>query len=369
MTTSANFISRRDSLNTRAMEACIPLYVTFEITLRCNLRCVHCYNFDRDLAYHPQKERAHELTDEEINDILDELHQEGCLFLAFTGGEALAHPRIEDFIRHACRIGMAVRLKSNGVLLNKGRVQRIADAGASAVDISLYGADAPTHDAFVRQTGAFDRTIEGARAAHDRGLKVRFSLLLVQSNRDQIEGMIAIANQMGVPYSVDPQMAARYDGSRSSLDVRIDHESLQRIYRGPLRHLVSRPPNASDSVQCSCARAVCGISAFGEVYPCIGAPVPSGNLREHSFHDIWRNSPTLRWIRNLRLDDFPTCKSCVHRPYCRRSSGVIYTNTGVYTGPEKFGEDWVCGEAEIIHRMHDETAVHSQTTADRNRAS
>src|SRR5262249_54723694 len=186
-------ITRRQSLDRRAMEACIPLYVTFEITLRCNLRCVHCYNFDRDLAYHPHQARSDELTSEEIYHILEQLHEEGCLFLAFTGGEALAHPQIEDFIRHACRIGMAVRIKSNGALLDDRCVQRIAEAGASAVDISLYGADAPTHDAFVRRAGAFARTMAGARAARERGLKVRFSLLLVQSNADQFDRMIRIA--------------------------------------------------------------------------------------------------------------------------------------------------------------------------------
>ena len=342
------------------MEDCIPLYVTFEITLRCNLKCVHCYNFDRELEYHPRKQPRQELTDQEIYDILEQLHEEGCLFLAFTGGEALAHPRIEGFIRQACLIGMAVRLKSNGALLDERRVQRIADAGVSAIDISLYGANPLTHDAFVRQTGALHRTIEGARAARDLGIKVRFSLLLVQNNADQIERMIAIADELGVPYSVDAQMTARYDGSRSSLDVRINHESLEWLYRGPLRHLVAGLPNTSPSVQCSCARAVCGISAFGEVYPCIGAPVPSGNLREHSFREIWRNSPVLCWIRSLRADDFPTCKDCAHRPYCRRSSGVIFTNTGSYTGPEEFGDDWVCGEAEVIHGIHDEAATHAK---------
>jgi len=41
-------------------------------------------------------------------------------------------------------------------------------------------------------------------------------------------------------------------------------------------------------------------------------------------------------------------------PYCRRSSGVIYSNTGVYNGPEKFGDDFVCIEAEVLHQIHDE---------------
>jgi radical SAM protein with 4Fe4S-binding SPASM domain len=188
----------------------------------------------------------------------------------------------------------------------------------------------------------------------------------VQSNAHQIGLMTKIAKELGVPYSVDAQITARHDGSRSSLGVQTDHQSLERAYRGSLRHLVSGPPSTSESVQCSCARAVCGISAFGEVYPCIGAPLPSGNLRDHSFHEIWSNSPVLRWIRGLRASDFPACQSCVHKPYCRRSSGAIYTNSGVYTGPEKFGDDWVCGDAEIIHRIHDEATSCDEAIHDHN---
>jgi hypothetical protein len=40
--------------------------------------------------------------------------------------------------------------------------------------------------------------------------------------------------------------------------------------------------------------------------------------------------------------------------HCRRSSGVIYNNTGFYNGPRHFGEDWSCVEAEVYHRIHDD---------------
>ena len=346
--------TRQEILQRRAFEACIPLNVTFELTLRCNLRCAHCYNFDRDLSYAPGRTHEDELADAEIHRILDELHEEGCLYLAFTGGEALVHPSIDDFIRHACQAGMAVRIKSNGTLLDRARVERMAKAGVSAVDISLYGASADVHDAFVNLPGAFDRTIGGAQAARDVGLEVRFSFILAQKNADHIERMIDLASAMNIPYAVDAQITGRYDGSRSSLELQIDHAALEQLYRGPLKPLISGVSNTPDSPQCACARSVCGISAFGDVYPCIGAPLPSGNLRAQSFPEIWRNSPQFKWIRGLATDDFSACRSCHHLSFCRRSSGVIYTNTGLYTGPEKFGGDWVCGEAEIIHRIHDE---------------
>ena len=111
-----------------------------EITLLCNLRCVHCYNFDRQEPYLPMRSTREELSDEEIHRIIDEVRAEGCLFLAFTGGEALVHPGLVSFVEHARSLGTYVRLKSNGVLLTDAKAKELVHAGVSAVDISLYGA-------------------------------------------------------------------------------------------------------------------------------------------------------------------------------------------------------------------------------------
>jgi radical SAM protein with 4Fe4S-binding SPASM domain len=341
-------------LQRKAFEACVPLNVTFEITLRCNLRCLHCYNFDRELPYAPGKGLGDELSDPEVHRILDEIRAAGCLFLAFTGGEALLHPSLGDFIRHAREAGMSVRIKSNGSLLGPGASEKLAAAGASAVDVSLYGARAETHDGFVKRPGAFASTVAGARRAAEAGLETRLTFIILRQNADEIGPMIETAETLGIPYTLDPQISARYDGSRSSLDHRLDRETLDRLFRGPLRPLLPAPDPGRDSVQCPCARSVCGITAFGIVVPCIGAPMPAGDLRRQSFHDVWDGSPVFRWIRGLTLEDFPACRSCEHLAYCPRSSGMVYANTGRYDGPERFGEDWTCVEAEVFHRIHDD---------------
>jgi radical SAM protein with 4Fe4S-binding SPASM domain len=343
-----------DRLRQRAHDSCIPLNVTLELTLRCNLRCVHCYNFDRDLPYLPLKRREDELSAPEILRILDEVREEGCLYLALSGGEALLHPQLDEFVAHGARAGMMMTVKSNGTLLDPERVRRLRAAGAAAIEISVYGARPETHDAFVKAPGALERTIAGARAARDAGLRVKLSFVVVQKNAAEAGAMVALAEELDVPYGVDPQITARYDGSRGSLGLPVDRATLAAIYRGPLEHLVPAAVENPTSVQCSCARSVAGISAFGEVYPCIGAPVPSGNLRLQSFRDIWRDSPQLKGIRGLTLDDFQACKPCPHLGHCRRSSGVIYSNTGLYTGPAKLGDDWTCMEAEVLHELHDE---------------
>lgn len=349
-----DFAGKVLSLHALAFQKCIPLSVTLEITLRCNLRCVHCYNFDRDRPYGLPQVKD-ELSGPEILRIIDEVWNAGCLFLSLTGGEALLHPQLPAFVRHARAHRMYVTVKSNGTLADTEAVDALCEAGANAMDISLYGATAATHDSFVKATGAFDKTLRGARTARAAGLRVKFSFVLVKGNASEVEAMIALAESLGVPYGLDPQLTARYDGTRSSLDLRVDPDTLEKLYRGPLLHLIPAPDTRpSRSVQCACARSVCGISAQGEVYPCIGAPLPSGNLRHASFAEIWQGSPALNQIRGLRLSDFKACEPCEHRPYCRRSSGVIYNNTGDYTGPAKVGDEWTCQEAEVLHRIHDD---------------
>ena len=90
-----------EGLNGLAYDACVPLHVSLELTLRCNLRCVHCYNFDRD---QPRPVSAAELSFEEITALLAELKREGTLFLSLTGGEALVHPRFWDILAESARL-------------------------------------------------------------------------------------------------------------------------------------------------------------------------------------------------------------------------------------------------------------------------
>ena len=42
---------------------------------------------------------------------------------------------------------------------------------------------------------------------------------------------------------------------------------------------------------CRAARATaCYVSPYGDVYPCVQFPLPSGNVRRLQFLDIWRHS-------------------------------------------------------------------------------
>jgi radical SAM protein with 4Fe4S-binding SPASM domain len=329
----------------------IPLNVTIEISLSCNLRCVHCYNFDRDHSHHPDRSREEALTGGEIHRVIDEIRGEGALFIAFTGGEPTAHPSVGEFVGHAARSGMFTRLKTNGTRLNASLVARLAAAGLQAVDISVYGASAETHDTFVRVPGSLEQTLAGCRRARDAGIAVSLSFVLSRANAAEADEMRALADSLGVHYSLDPHLTRRHDGSGLPPELALDGPTIERLYRGPLKPYIEGGRPGEVRIACPCARSNCGIGCSGEVYPCIGAPLPAGNVRRQSFGEIWRTSPVLNWIRGLRNEDFATCSSCEHVRYCRRNSGVMLNNTGDFTGPPNYGDDLCCTEAAIIHSL------------------
>ncbi|HPD60977.1 MAG TPA: hypothetical protein PKV48_04350, partial [Thermodesulfobacteriota bacterium] len=67
-----------DHLNRIIQLLGIPFSVVFEITDRCNLKCLHCYQ---------ENGGKEELNFHEIKVILDDLEKLGTLKVTLTGGE------------------------------------------------------------------------------------------------------------------------------------------------------------------------------------------------------------------------------------------------------------------------------------------
>jgi radical SAM protein with 4Fe4S-binding SPASM domain len=333
-------------LAAKAYDACVPLHASLELTTRCSLRCVHCYNFDRDEA-RPASAPPSELGFEAIRVLLAELKGEGTLFLSLTGGEALLHPRFWDVFAEAGRLGFATALLTHGALLDEETCRRLAGAPQLwGVGVSFYGATAATHDATTRRAGSWAASAAGVRRLAALGAAVSVKFILMKGNAGEAEAMVAWAEREGWPWTADPALTARYDGTTGSLAERVDVEQLAALYRGPLAGMLGKGPSepTDDEFRCNCARGNVAISSTGEVWPCIAAPWSAGRLREGGgFGRIWRESPVFRRIRGLRVADFPTCAPCALKAWCRRSPGVAYLATGDYTS----ADPWTCREAAL----------------------
>ena len=128
--------------------------VVWNVTRRCNLKCVHCYA--QATATAPEGELS-------LNQglaLLDDLKAFGVPVVLFSGGEPLMHPNLLTLVEHAVTLGMRAVISTNGTLIDRDMAGRLKHFGLSYVGISLDGMEA-THDRFRGQAGAFAAAMAG----------------------------------------------------------------------------------------------------------------------------------------------------------------------------------------------------------------
>ena len=104
----------------------------------------------------------------------------------------------------------------------------------------------------------------------------------------------------------------------------------------PTNQTVQLPPQPGEDIMegypCSAGHTAAYITPYGDVFPCVQFPLPSGNVRRQKFIDIWRNSPELNEVRSIRAKDLPVCSTCSHVGTCTRCPGLAYME-GSMRGP------------------------------------
>ena len=322
-------------MGTRALQLGIPLSVQLDLTYRCNERCVHCYLDHEDHG---------EMNTAEILGLLDQMAAAGVFFLNISGGEIFMRQDLFQIVEYARKLQFSVKLKTNAVMIRAAKARRIAELGVDSVQISLYSHDAVTQDEITKLPGSFKRTIEGARFLRDAGVKVTFANVLMKQNADHYKQVQALADDMGVGYTVDATITPMMDGDGSILNLNMDEQRLSGIMRdrsllGDQADNMLAPPSgptpleeAYKTLPCSAGHTACYVSPYGDVYPCVQFPYKVGSVRESRFIDIWRDSPQLNEVRAIRVSDLQGCSSCVHGSSCTRCPGLAYLE-GNMRGP------------------------------------
>jgi radical SAM protein with 4Fe4S-binding SPASM domain len=146
---------------------------------------------------------------------------------------------------------------------------------------------------------------------------------------------------LGANFIVDPTITPHINGDRSLLNLNISRDDLREVLHDKTilneeDEFIASTPDANedplDGIPCSAGHSACYVSPYGDVYPCVQFPLPSGNIRRQSFQDVWQFSPQLQEVRSIRARDLPICSSCVHVGSCSRCPGLAYME-GNMRGP------------------------------------
>ena len=269
----------------RALELAQPLSAHLELTYRCNWSCVFCYN--------PRRGDLRGLTGAEWTAVLDDLRTLGTLTVTLTGGEPLLHPDFLAIARAARERAMALNVFTNGSLVSDAMADDLAALDPLAVEMSLHGACAATHDRTTGRPGSFDALFLGLDRLRARGVRLVLKSPVTRINEDEVDGMVALAATRAIPYRLDASLTPRDDGDSGPLAYAASPAAVLRLYR-TLAALGQLPTaeRTKGGANCGLGRVTLGIDPEGNVFPCLQWRSRAlGNVRETPLAAMWHASP------------------------------------------------------------------------------
>ena len=167
--------------------------VVWNMTQRCNLKCVHCYAHAVEPSSHKDP-----ISTDQAKIIIDDLAQFGAPVMLFSGGEPLVREDLVDLAKYATSKGMRAVISTNGTLITKAKARELKEVGLSYVGISLDGAEA-VHDQFRGVPGSYKLALKGVENCQAEGLKVGLRFTINKRNATEIPHLFDLIEQLEVP--------------------------------------------------------------------------------------------------------------------------------------------------------------------------
>ncbi len=309
--------------------------LAINLTRRCNLSCAHCY-LDADALSHSTND---ELTTAEVCELLDDIIACGDgTMVVLTGGEPLLRRDLEEIVTHGSRLGFAMVLGSNGMLLTERRVASLHSAGLLGVGISVDSLQADKHDRFRGKPGSWARTMAGIEQCRRQGLSFQLHFSVTDDNVDETTAMIEFAGASGARVlnvfflictgrgsTFTDLSATRYERVLGALvDAQQDHPELiirPRCAPHFKRVALQRRPDSllnrisgNDGDGCIAGTHYCRVTPEGAVTACPYIEEEVGNIRQQAFADIWTDAHDFLRLRMAGLGG--TCGACEYRKLC-----------------------------------------------------
>jgi len=314
-----------DRINAQLKSARYPLSGIFELTDRCNLRCVHCY-INQPAGSLPVKQS--ELSTSQVCQIIDAISSAGCLFLILTGGEVFVRPDFPEIYEHTLRAGILPTIFTNGTMITPELADLFASAHPQGVDITLYGATRETYEAVTRQPGSFDRCIRGINLLLERGVHVTLKAMLLNLNKHELNEMQALADQLGLKFRYDGTIWPRLDGDEQPYRDRVSAEEMFEIdsadterfeeWQRRAKEFADTPIRKDYVFNCGAALRSFHIDSKGNMCACTMVRNPSYNLLEIPFEEAWEK---LGELRKLKRQKHTACETCLVGSLCAQCPG------------------------------------------------
>lgn len=330
----------------------LPLQVSIEVTRRCPLECLHCYN---NLPMADAEARRRELSKEEHFRILDELAEMGCFWLLYTGGEIFARKDFLEIYTCAKKKGFLITLFTNGTIVNEQIADYLTEWPPFSIEITIYGSTRETYEALTGIPGSYDRCLRGIRLLKERSLPLKLKTVATSINKHEVLAMRQFAEQeLGVEFKMDGQINPRIDCSQSPLAVRLSPEEVVALdmssakvaneYLKMAKKDLENPANLSLSGSvyfCGGGMNSFAINAYGEIGICVISQQETFSIRERGVGAVWEGA--LLQLRQRKRSRLTKCVQCRIQSLC----GMCPANGEMENGDRETPVEFLCHVAHL----------------------
>ena len=302
---------------------CTPHQFAVDITNKCNLRCLHCYNSSGE-----NRIVDSEMSGEELRALAKAIAGLGPLGCCVCGGEPLVRSEetigfIEGLSKSGCRINMV----SNGILLNSEILHRLTNAGLTGIQFSLDGLEI-SHDRLRNRKGSFSRALHAAEMVlSETDLTLSIAFCPTSFNVNDFEPLVRLLidlykgsgreERLGrsdeISFRMQPLMLLgraranremrpsaeqyrRLVATKQRLEQTLFEEHIHFDWGDPVDHLIRYRERALPVDQVM-------IRANGDIIVSPYIPLVGGNVRRHELLEYWNagldriwSSPLVRYL-------------------------------------------------------------------------
>jgi nif11-class peptide radical SAM maturase 3 len=317
-------------------------YAVWEITLKCNLACIHCGSRAGDA-------RTEELSLAEALDLVAQMADLGIKEVTLIGGEAFMRHDWLEIVAEIDRLGMWCSITTGGFGVSLAMAKQMKAAGIRSASVSIDGLE-EVHDQLRGKPGSWQAAFQTMQHFREVGIQFGCNTQINRLSAPQLPqvydllkaaGILAWQIQMTVPMGnaadreeilLQPYelldlypMLARI--ARRSVEDGIHIRPGNNIgYYGPFERLIrGRNEELGFWTGCAAGLVTIGIEADGKIKACPSLPSEAytgGNIRDRSLRDIVAHAPELNFNQHLGTPQatehlWGFCKTCEYAEICR----------------------------------------------------
>lgn len=286
-------------------------FMWLEVTDKCNLKCIHCYNGNFD-----NHSYLKESGNENRMRVIEEAYSLGCKKIQFIGGEPfLLGNKLIELVYFTRKIGYDfIEIFTNGTLIKEKQIDFLAKHNIS-IAVSFYGSSPQIHNQVTLNDTSFDKTVSNLKKMKQAGLNIRVGITVMANNQDNTEETVSfLKKDLGISnIKYDLVRPVGKGNDKKLIPSNLIWQNKQGTRQFPscsleMFRIMKHGHNCFSNKIC--------VKTNGEVTPCImEKDVIFGNAYRNNLKEILDIEEN-KQIRSLSKDFIEVCKNCEYRYGC-----------------------------------------------------